>query len=267
MSKITEAKLRFIAAGVVMVFTVIALFTINGTMAWFANNDAVDSDGMQVSVKSFSNLIIAKNEEDILAGKLQFDVSFGESSRSDMIPVTHDDAAGQTYLKYLTNHYVIDRVTGVAKNEQALEFEPVPTEDNGQYFVDCTVLLASVSAPIEVSSLMANISAVDDRYLNFPHMHALSVDFYVEEVSVDGYRGTVSLAEGVSGSYEGVNLFGDGGGEVPLNTDGYITVIMRFYFDGALLDDNGNAYINTDTVKQDDVVIAVTFTAKDKTDN
>lgn len=265
MSKIAEAKLRLIVAGIVLVFTIVALFTINSTLAWFSENDTATASGMQVRVKSFANLIIAKTEDDITAGKLQFDVSFSEASRSDMIAVTRDDTVEDTYLKYLTNHHAVNDVTGIEKPGQTLKFEAVPSENNGQYFVDCRVFLASASSPIETSSLVAKVFAVND--LDHPYMYALSVDFYVDEVSADGYRGTTSLAEANDSSYEGIDLFDSQGGTVPLNTEDYITVIMRCYFDGALLDGDGNAYINSYTVKKDNVFIGVTFTANEITDN
>jgi hypothetical protein len=38
---------------------------------------------------------------------------------------------------------------------------------------------------------------------------------------------------------------------------------MRCYFDGALQDEHGNAYVNSYTVKSDGVVIGVAFTAEE----
>ena len=98
-------------------------------------------------------------------------------------------------------------------------------------------------------------------------MHAIRIDFYVDEVSLDGYRGTTSLADALKTEnnyiYEGIELFGPEDDEIPLNTEGYITVIMRCYFDGALLDDEGNAYINSYTVLSDRVYIGVDFTVSE----
>ena len=154
MSKIAEAKLRLFAAAIVLIFTIVALFTINGTLAWFANNEKVTANNMQLNAKAFANLIIAKTEDEISAGKMQFAVSFNEASNSEMIAVTHDDAIEGTYLKYVTNHYAVDNQTGKEKPGQTLEFAAVPTTDNGQYFVDCKVYLASVASSIEASSLV-----------------------------------------------------------------------------------------------------------------
>ena len=50
---------------------------------------------------------------------------------------------------------------------------------------------------------------------------------------------------------------------IPLNTtNNYIEVLMRFYFDGALM--NGeNAYINSNEINADTVEISITFTAEE----
>lgn len=265
MSRIVEAKLRLVVAAIVLLFTIVALFTINTTLAWFAENDTATANNMQVSVKSFPSLIIAKTAEEIAEGKLQFEVSFKDASRLDMIAVTHDDAIEGTYLKYVTNHYAVSDQTGIAKPGHTLEFASVPLKDNEQYFVDCTVLLASISSPLEASSLVAKLVAMDDSYLVNSYMCAISIDFYVGEVSAQGYRGTTSLAEAVDPNYQGINLFESGDDRIPLNTEGYITVIMRCYFDGALLDSNGNAYINSFKVKSEKVLIGVNFTASEET--
>ena len=267
MSNIIEAKLRVIVAAVVLVLTIVALFTINGALAWFAENESTTASNMQVSVKSFPNLIIAKTEEEITSGKLQFEVSFGDLSRGDMIAVTRDEQIQDTYLKFVTNHYAISDITGIAKEGFDLEYKPVPSTDNGQYFVDCTVLLASISSPIATDSLLAKIYPLDNSDPLSDYMHAISIDFYVDEVSLEGYRGTTSLADALKTKndyiYEGIELFGPEDDEIPLNTEGYITVIMRCYFDGALLDDKGNAYINSYTVLSDQVYIGVDFTVSE----
>lgn len=46
MSKTAEAKLRVIIAGIVSGLTIVALFTINGTLAWFSENENVSANGM-----------------------------------------------------------------------------------------------------------------------------------------------------------------------------------------------------------------------------
>jgi hypothetical protein len=186
-----------------------------------------------------------------------------------MIAVTHDADAPTTFLKYLTNHYAVDFNSGNAKDGYDLEFEPVPAENNQEYFIDYTVYIASAFEQLSVKSLNAMItipSSVDEDH---PYFNAASIDFYLGEVSADSFIGTTSVADSLKNTARAeIDLFKNAGGTVPFNEDGYMTVIMRCYFDGALtyVDEDGKtyAYVNSYTVKSDGVVIGVDFTATDK---
>ena len=47
-----KAKAQFIIAGIALVFSVFALFTINNNgMAWFSSNDKATANGLAVQVK------------------------------------------------------------------------------------------------------------------------------------------------------------------------------------------------------------------------
>ena len=244
-----------------LAFGTIGFLLSNGGTAWFANNDAVSADNMSVDVKTSPNLIIGRSIAELTGQSLQFAVHFNDIETTNMIAVTHDDGADDTYLKYLTNHYAVDHETGNAKDGMELEFSPVPADGSGTYFVDCTVYIASAFEELPVSSLAAAIIAPTTVDADHPYFNAASIDFYVGEVSAEGYRGTTSVAGGLGG--ESVELFPDGY-VVPLNTEGSITVIMRCYFDGDLQDTTTkHAYINSHTVKAEGLSISVSFTAVD----
>ena len=266
MKKHLEAKVELVLISLVLIASIFAFFLLNNSTAWFANNDKVDGSGISLSAKATSNLIISKNSDDITAGIMCFDVDFKNTERDNMIAVTHDQNVPVTYLKYVTNHYAIDNITGNAFPGATLEFAPVPETDNERYFVDYTIYLASITDSIDASSLTATITVPDQSYLDKDYVNAVSIDFYVNTVSAEGYRGTTSIAKSVSDADDkSVNLFDSSGGVIPHNTEGYITVIMRCYFDGALIDDkSGNAYINSYTVESDRVFLGVQFVARDK---
>ena len=44
-------EIKVITAGIVLVFSIVALFAINGALAWFASNDEVGANGMAVEIK------------------------------------------------------------------------------------------------------------------------------------------------------------------------------------------------------------------------
>jgi hypothetical protein len=184
-----------------------------------------------------------------------------------MIAVTHDSDAGDTNLKYLENLYAVDYNTGLANSGDTLDFEPVPETDNEPYFIDHVVYIASAFKALEVSGLSATVTIsepVDSVPLCFM---AASVDFYVGEVTDENYRGTASVADSVEEGIErkGVELLLEGEQTIPLNTEGYITVTMRCYFDGAITTPDGSkAYVNSYEVSTDGVAIGVEFVATDK---
>lgn len=258
MSEKFSAELKLIGTGVMLVIALLAFLNINGTLGWFGSNDQVSADGMSVDAKSTPNLVIGKTPEELSGDALQFEVSFESQDVKDMVAVTRDESYADTYLKHLTNHYAIDGVTGNAKEGMALEFEPVPAQSEEVYFVDYTVYIAARFDSINLSSLTASISSPTEVDDDHPYFNAASIDFYVGDVSLQGYRGTTSVSDRAS-----VELL-PSGDTVPLASDGYVKVIMRCYFDGALQNPTtGNAYVNSQTVKSDNLDIGVTFTALD----
>ena len=264
MSEKFSAELKLIGTGVMLVIALLAFLNINGTLGWFGSNDQVSADGMSVDAKSTPNLVIGKSPEELSGDALQFEVSFESQDVKDMVAVTRDESCADTYLKHLTNHYAIDGVTGNAKDGMALEFEPVPAQSEEVYFVDYTVYIAARFDSINLSSLTASISSPTEVDDDHPYFNAASIDFYVGTVSPQGYRGTTSVSDSLNGTGRASVELLPSGYTVPLASDGYITVIMRCYFDGALQNPTtGNAYVNSQTVKSDNLDIGVTFTATD----
>ncbi len=264
MSQVVKQTIKVTCSFILLIAVFIGFLFANRSLAWFAQNKDVSANGLSANVKVSPNLIIAKDVETITKGELIFDIDFNGVARSNMIAVTHDDAIPATFLKYVTNHYAVNTHTGNVKDGATLEFEAVPDKDNEAYFIDYTVYIASAFEALDIDSLTATIIMPDSVDTYHPYFYAASIDFYLEEVSLENFCGTTSLANCLKDG-GGVNLFPNGT-TVPLNTDGYFTVIMRCYFDGALQDeDTGYAYVNSYTVKSDDVVIGVQFVAEEST--
>lgn len=266
MTRIAAQRLRLIFVFIVLIIAVIGFLVSNHSLAWLAHNKEVAAQGMSLNINVSSNLIIGKTVEDITDENVVFSVEFEGTERTNMIAVTHDSDAGDTNLKYLENLYAVDHKTGLANSGDTLDFEPVPETDNEPYFIDHVVYIASAFEALEVSSLKANLivpESIDSLPLNFM---AASVDFYVGEVSDENYRGTSAVADFVNNTErKSVELLLEGEETIPLNTEGYITVTMRCYFDGALTTPDGSkAYVNSYEVKTDGVVIGVEFVATDK---
>ena len=235
-----------------------------GSLAWFADNDKVSANGLSVNAKVSPNLIIAASADELASDEIEFAVYFPGMARNDMIAVTRDETVADTYLKYLDNPHAVNSITGNAKDGMTLAFKPVLAGESERYFIDYTVYIASAFEPLAVSSLRASIiqpAFVDEDQ---PYFNAMSIDFYVGEVTAESFRGTTSVVDSLKPNGMDVELL-PGGATVPLNTSGdYVKVIMRCYFDGALQNsETGDAYINSLTVGTDDIVISVSFSAID----
>lgn len=267
MEKHLNAKIGLVFISLVLVLSIFAFMLLNGSTAWFAKNEQTYGTGMSVSVQTTPNMIIGKTPEDILEGAVVSEVRFTGTAQDNMVAVTRDESVSDTFLKYITNHYAVDIDTGNVLDGMTLNFAPVTVLENTDvYYVDYTVYIASVVGQIDLTSLIATVTVPDASSLDNEYVKAVSVDFYLNEVSKSGYCGTAAVADGIGeGLGRTVDLFLSEGGTIPLNTSGnYIRVIMRCYFDGALQDpESGKAYINSYTVQASDVVFGVQFHAQE----
>ncbi len=250
------------------------------TMAWFANNRTVDSSGMQMQVETSPNLVIAQSAsgEGGIDTKTATDLSFSttfDTPAQTLIPSTHDwgtfnsnsetPVASTTGLKYNCNPSVIHPTTGEERTGRTIYYNKSENDSgNGKYyFTDYTVYIASTDKPLPINGLTATLSSDDANTSTYDYHNAASVDFYLGSVSSSNYKGTLNLAGKnystgapltqvsiISGSYT-----------VPLNTADSIKVIMRFYFDGALEERSGQAYVHSDGLTTAAFSMKVTFTA------
>ena len=267
MSKRKNSIISVIAVFLGMVLCIVAGFMIqNSSLAWFASNKSVEANGMEVSAKVTPNLVISDKIDliaspDILKSGSPFAVDL-KKSKSQMAPATHDDEAQSgSFLKYVSNAGGIDMNTGYNKPGQELNFTEVLVAEDSIFYFDCIVYIASAGTTLDVETLTATFFTNDQITLEEnAAFFAASIDFYLGEVSADSYKGTLSLAEAREGGR--VDIYE---GQIPLNTEGHLTVIMRFYFDGDLAnpEKQGYACINSDTVEIDkNINLSVSFEAE-----
>ena len=259
MSNVMKQKLMLALVSLTLLIALAGFLMMNQSLAWFSNNKTVSANGLSVSAQSTPNLIIGTEPSEIQGSREQFSVSFENEGGTDMIAVTRDGSVEDAFLKYLVNHHAVDNSTGLENGTEALDFAAVPTDGEGTYFVDFTVYIASTLKPLEVSSLDVSIVSPTSLATELNYLKAASIDLYLNEISNEGYCGTISVA-----NKNTVDLFAGHGGEIPLNTNGYLTVIMRCYFDGALTYMDGTterAYINSYNVKTTGINLGVHFAA------
>lgn len=255
---------KIILSIISIILTSFCLVTL--TFSWFAFNDQVQAMGLTVSVKDVENLVICENEVDILdfdSENKVFSIS-NYDTMSEMIACTHSDTSA-TFLRYVANTYDIDIFTGLPKAGKNYEYVDAP--DSRQYFFDTTVYIASIQEAMTGVELYASILNVKTAQTNPIHL-AASVDFYLGDVSVEGFKGTLNLA-GLDASINDASTTKDrvvildgvseGETEIPLNTDGFIMVTMRFYFDGNLNATATKTFINTNEIDTSEIALQINF--------
>ncbi len=252
---------KIILSIISIILTSFCLVTL--TYSWFAFNDTVQTTGMTISVKDVESLVIAKSEQDLSnlsVDNKQFSVNFS-TDYDEMIATTHSSESA-TFLKYTGNTYDVDMNTGLAKNGKEINLLDAPASD--QYFFDSIIYLAAIQEEMAGFKLLASITNTTTIQVHY----AASVDFYLDEVSNDNFKGTLNLAgkdafinngTATKTSVEIIDGSSSGQDKIPLNTEGHIKVIMRFYFDGALLENENKTYINTYQISTEQVALNVDF--------
>lgn len=261
-----------------MLFSLIILLTAT-SVAWFAMNRKVDSNGMQINVEVTPNLIIAKSLEDIrnvapATASAAFSIDYTGTARTYMAPataavnennewVTAIAEAGDnvTGLKYVKNTNDIDFSSGIAKNDKELQFKPVLVDSNSKYYIDYDIYIASLGKELDAQALIAIIYCNLSVDYNTSHM-AATIAFYQDFASATTLKGSIAVAN-VANQSTGSVSFALTDNKIPVNTDknkSPIHIIARCYFDGALM--NGDtAYINSATVDTSDINLKIIFTA------
>ncbi len=234
---------QIVTTAIIAVVACVGIFSAV-TVAWFASNRQVNSDGMNMEIDTdVPFLIIEKSASDISTATVEdISVSYSEVAASVTKPATHDDSAGDFKLKYVTDTDNIGVTTGLAI-EGSNTFANVIEANKANYFKDVTVYIASVNEQMsDVTKLMATLTTSDTITGDANEWrNATAIDFYV--------NGTYSNRIHLSNGSTAVELNLSNG--VPLNTaasNNYITVTMRCYYDGAWTGSGSNAYIRSENI-------------------
>ncbi|GEM_PF-1637023 len=278
------AWLTLLPAAVSVVLVGAVLFA--ASTAWITVNRKVKSQGLQMTAQTSGNLVIANStsiikKANILSNGSPFAVTFSSNAQT-YLPATHlasvavSATKGQsptknTYLQYVTSGKNVNVTTGQAKDGKTLTYATVPVTTTSMYYVDYKVYIASAGTTLTDQTLKVSITATDATSLADTDK-ALSVDFYVRNTMVSGsyyYRGTLNLAgydrakaDAYNYSVKELTLYDDV--DVPLNTQGYIYVIMRVYYDGALKKKSDTTFINSASLTTHKMGITVNFTTETK---
>lgn len=254
--------------------------------AWFVTSGKAEGNDMLFKTEVSSDLIIASSVselENYTPADSPKVVLFTDTALG-MKPARHfidTDALNHTYpinssrtefvtttdtgLVYNTNPVKVSPEKGYGASDNVLTFEAVPNDasDHNRFFVDYTVYIASTLKSMDVSALTVSIDCSDKSK---DYINAGSVDFYLDSVDKANYKGTLNVAGKYfldpSQSLTEKNLVSPGVTlTIPHNTEGHITVVMRFYFDGGLEKESGQAYVYTEGLTTADFNMTVSFDA------
>lgn len=245
---------------------------IGSSAAWFANNNQTDTSDLSTNSEVTSNLVIASSVENITKADIgaSFDVTLADDG-PDLIPAQHHEkesdetVAYPANLRYNSNPREVSSTTGEAKGTTTLAFSPVPvykTGDENRYYFDQTVYIASSGMALESSELWASMELIQEVTTGDDYLQAATIDFYVDGT----YKDTLNVAgqtwNQVARSKTSVLLYS---GTIPLNTENYITVLMRCYYDGGLESASGETYVRSNNLSAKDYRLRVNFQAKEQT--
>jgi hypothetical protein len=228
--------------------------TVGSTYAWFSMNTTVTATGMQVKATTASSLVIEDDQADVGTSK-ETTVTFTAYANA-LTPTTHDWTTGATNgLKYVTNLNDVDVASGFGHGGAELTYGDAVNTESAFYFKDYVVYIASTGTGLTDQDLTVKLNPDDaDVFTNKEMLKAVSVDFYVGDVSSASYKGTINFRDNQT-----VTLVANGA--IPLQTAGSIMITMRVYVDGALetADTTGIALVTNQKITTDGLGFSAEF--------
>jgi len=242
-----------------IILPIVAIITVVfTTVTWYSHNKEVKANDVKMKVTVSPNLVIADAidgstgiHEKKITDANPFEVTFSKPLPKRMAPATHDEKytigtscdASHTGLKYITNAEIVDETTGLPANINDLLYKSVPVynsadTDAKRYYFDYPVYLACVGTDSNNRKLTATVTLAASTTATL--YQACSVDFIV-----DGkYAGTASPTTSGTPTFIYTGDIPNNLKSLAINDKTYIEVILRCYFDGALVNSN-KAYVNT----------------------
>ena len=269
MKKIVKSKGMMVSSIISLMLSLVVLATVS--MAWLSMNKETESNGMKLKVEVTPNLIIDSNVLSLQSvdGAVESNFSVDLTAAAEELkPATHDNGSASG-LVYVVNPTAVDVSSGLVKSGSVLTYSSAVAS---QHYVDFTVYIASAGAEMTGQNLVAELrptaTIAGSSATKQDTLDATSIDFYVllpggslTYIDTLNVEGLDASANNYTTTETEVTLVSNN--TIPKNKDGYITVVMRCYFDGALLKSAGHAYINSALIDTNDVTLNVTFTASD----
>ena len=249
---------------------------VTGTVAWFSANNVVNASGMHMQSTTPASLVIGKTVADIQNKLRAVDL---QSETTVLSPATDaGDGAEDGALHYVVNGEDVNPDTGLADEGKTLNITGAP--QNGTHYVDYQVYLASAGNAITAAdtkkiTVTLDFTDLEGHALTEDTVQAMSIAFYVHAAGTDtqgnfvagstlnkaGLDCAVNDGETERTSAVLFQTSGNGGIEIPTYSGGTaVRIDMRAYLDGALLKEEGQAYVYTNSIDITAVNVLATFT-------
>ncbi len=260
-----KAMKKLIPAICLLLISAVLLGT--STYAWFSMNKTVTATGMQVKATSASSLVITNDTTKLADAKHTIGLTANTTSLTPATHLknTHKDASGNaityadgdSYLVHVVNTLDVDPITGLAQGDKTLQYaksvNPTSGSTGDTYYVDYTVYIAVKGDALTNQNLTAKVTVPDTLQTIY---NAISIDFWVD--------GAYVVTESFADVADAETILS--AGAIPSTTaatgNKYITVLMRCYYDGELMN-GSNAYVNNGTIDINSVSFSVAFTTAD----
>ena len=225
-------KMRRLIPAIAMLL-VSAVMLSTASFAWFTISTEAEVTGMSVAATASSSLLITDATDKFTSAVGTVDIS-SQNSTTKLVPATHEDNYGDNNLKAVANAASVNPSTG----EYSGTYQAATKGNN---YVEYTVYIGTTGTALTGQILNAEVSIANDP--TYKLHRAVTVDFYVNGT----YGGKINLDQVTKNSKAfdidiATNLtipaavtIGDDG-SAALVPNGYVTVVMRVYFDGALPD-------------------------------
>ena len=256
----SRQKVKRFKRTMIIAAVIIGLISIT-TVAWFFVNKTVGEGGLEMSEDGYANLIIGGTAAEVktlafTADSDPFTSAFNLTSPVNLIPCTRLE--GQLYS--VRNISAVDGETGIASVGKTLQLVPVaaaatPTD----YYRDFEAYVSSVNLPF--TDVKMRVSLTDSVFKD-PDGNAITgedaysgnaatVDVYLDSVAAENYKGTLNVAGRNFENYDEAKTsltFNIPSNRIPCQTEenGYVRFILRFYYDGALKENeaSGRTFVN-----------------------
>ena len=224
------------------------------TYAWIKTNIDSQSNGPRLNASTSANIIIFSTPQSVQLNNQNYNPFVLQLAMPEahtvtrFTPATHtwDDDTSPTLLKYASEVTEIAGDTGLKSSVGELTFDNVIENENSRFYVDYTFYLSAFGKKINGGTLYAYLLNEKDRTTYFG---ASTIDFYVNDV----YKDTLNVAgydaqiNNYTTEKDTLNL---GTYDFPYYNSPYIVKIMlRCYFDGALLISRGYTFVTKEAIK------------------